>query len=85
MDELPPRDSVAIDRHQLRRLRHQQRCTQARIAELAGITADSGYIGHLERGTRTHVSRDMFERLCSALGVQDHPELLAADRRAVAS
>ena len=84
MDELPPRDSVAIDRFQLRRLRHAARRTQAQVAEAAGISADSGYIGHLERGTRTHVSRDTFERLCVALGVQGSPELLEADR-AVAS
>jgi len=84
MDELPARDSVEIDRFQLRRLRHQQRCTQAEIAERAGISADSGYIGHLERGTRTHVSRDTFERLCVALAVQDRPELLSLNT-AVAS
>jgi len=85
MDELPPRDSVAIDRFQLRRLRHQARRTQAQVAEAAGIKADSGYIGHLERGTRTHVSRDMFERLCTALGVQDRPELLESASAAVRS
>lgn len=84
MDELPARDSVKIDRFQLRRLRHQQRCTQAEIAERAGMSADAGYIGHLERGTRTHVSRDVFDRLCIALGVQGSPELLAQDS-AVAS
>lgn len=78
--ELPSRDSVRIERFQLRRLRHQRRYTQAKLAEIAGMAPGGGYIGHLERGTRTHVSRDTFERLCDALAVQDPTELIAADQ-----
>lgn len=84
--ELPSRDSVRIERFQLRRLRHKRRYTQAQLAEHAGMSPDGGYIGHLERGTRTHVSRDTFERLCAALDVQNESELIGADQSsAVAS
>jgi transcriptional regulator with XRE-family HTH domain len=78
MQEIPSRDSVAIERFQLRRFRHKRRYTQAKLAEIAGMSPEGGYIGHLERGTRTHVSRDTFERLCAALGVRDQSELIAA-------
>lgn len=73
LDESP---MVQIDRRKLRRLRQQNGMSQLKFAEEAGLSF--GYVGHLERGTRTRVSPRVLGQLCDALGVQDRTELMAS-------
>lgn len=57
---------IAINRYNLRDLRHRARLTQRGLADKAGINAT--YLSHLETGRRAHVSPAVYGALIDALG-----------------
>lgn len=58
-------DYKALGRR-VRRIRRGMDMTQAKLAELAGIS--TAFVGHIERGTRV-LSVETLERICKALAV----------------
>ena len=82
MTQAPPRTApagVEVDGNALRELRKQLGYTITALAPQVPVSI--GYLSQIERGWRKTVSPPTFQRLISALGIQEKPDAIKPRRR----